>query len=280
MAISVEPEMTTQTIVVDGLTLRYAEAGQGQSTHAILTSPWPESLFSFEPMWERLAEHAHVIAVDLPGFGHSEYRAELQTSRAMGDFILTIADAFGLEAFHGVGPDIGTSSFLFAAAQAPQRIQSLVIGSGCAAFPIQAGGELADVIFAPDIRIFDGFEPREVIGAILGYHERHVLPERVREDFLSAYDGDRFVPSLGFVRAYPQELPVLAETLGSIQTPVAILQGAHDPGVLPVNAEYLRDGLPHSRLTLLDAGHFPWADRADEYAALILNWWSGAYLNP
>jgi pimeloyl-ACP methyl ester carboxylesterase len=65
-----------------------------------------------------------------------------------------------------------------------------------------------------------------------------------------------------------------------IRTPVEIIQGAHDPGVLPVNAQYLRDRLPCSRVNLLDAGHFVWADRADDYAALVTSWWNGGYENP
>ena len=28
-------------------------------------------------MWNRLAEHVHLVAVDLPGFGHSEGRTDL-----------------------------------------------------------------------------------------------------------------------------------------------------------------------------------------------------------
>jgi pimeloyl-ACP methyl ester carboxylesterase len=57
--------------------------------------------------------------------------------RAMGDFIIRIADHFGLENPHIVGPDIGTSSALFAAGAQPGRFRSLVVGSGGAAVPLQ-----------------------------------------------------------------------------------------------------------------------------------------------
>ena len=43
----------------------------------MLLSPWPESLFAFQPMWSRLADHAHLVAIDLPGFGQSERRDSL-----------------------------------------------------------------------------------------------------------------------------------------------------------------------------------------------------------
>jgi len=50
--------------------------------------------------------------------------------------------------------------------------------------------------------------------------------------------------------------------------------------VLPDNAQYLRDRLPNSKLDLLDANHFLWADRADDYAALVVKWWNAGYNRP
>jgi pimeloyl-ACP methyl ester carboxylesterase len=76
-------------------------------------------LYAFEPIWSRLAEHAHLVAIDLPGFGRSERRNELMSPRAMGEFLVRVADAFGLESPHVVGPDVGTGASLFAAALHP-----------------------------------------------------------------------------------------------------------------------------------------------------------------
>jgi pimeloyl-ACP methyl ester carboxylesterase len=109
------------------------------------------------------------------------------------------------------------------------------------------------------------------------YVERYALPDFVREDYLSSYEGDRFVESMRYVRAYPTDLPVLRDLLPEIQTPVQIINGARDPVVPLVNAEYLHERLPKSKLDLLDAGHFTWEDAADEYAALVTSWWAGGY---
>src|SRR5437016_14096182 len=94
---------------------------------AILLSPWPESLYTFEQMWSRLAEHAHLVAIDLPGFGHSERKDELLTSSAMGGFVEHVIDAFGLQQPHVVGPDLGTSTLLSSAASPPGTLPSIVI---------------------------------------------------------------------------------------------------------------------------------------------------------
>ena len=262
--------------VIDGLSVRFAESGD-RDDHALLLSPWPESLLAFEPMWSRLAKDMHLVAVDLPGFGHSQRRDALLSPRAMGDFVIQVADAFGLESPHVVGPDIGTAASLFAAARHPGRLRSLVVGSGGTAVPLQLGSPLNDWIDASDLGRFRAADPRQIVAGVLSSIERYALPDPVREDYLSSYEGDRFVESMRYARTYPAELPALRDLLPQVQTPVQIIAGGRDSAVPPVNAEFLHERLPHSKLDIIDAGHFTWEDGADQYAALVTTWWSGGY---
>jgi pimeloyl-ACP methyl ester carboxylesterase len=259
---------------IDGLSIRFAQS-EDRDDHALLLSPWPESLFAFEPTWERLAEHTHLVAIDLPGFGHSQRRDQLLSPRAMGEFVIRVADVFGLESPHVVGPGVGTPAALFAAALYPGRLCSLVVGG--AAFPLRLGGVLKDWVEAPDVEGYRSADPRQIVAGVLTNIERYELLDFVREDYLSAYEGDRFVESMRFVRSYPIDLPILSDLLPVIQTPVQIIAGARDPVVPPVNAEFLDQRLPYSQLNIIDAGHFTWEDAADEYAALATSWWEGGY---
>jgi pimeloyl-ACP methyl ester carboxylesterase len=262
--------------VIDGLSIRFAES-EPRDDHALLLSPWPESLLAFEPTWPRLAEHTHLVAIDLPGFGHSQRRDALLSPQAMGEFVIRAADAFGLESPHAVGPDIGTGALLFAAAAHPGRLPSLVVGSGCAAVPLQLGRALKDWVEALDVERYRTMNPRQIVAGALSGIQRYALPDAVREDYLSAYDGDRFVESMRYVRTYPAELLVLRDLLPQIQTPVQIIAGALDDAVPPVNAEFLHERLPHSKLDIINVGHFTWEDGADEYAGLVTSWWAGGY---
>jgi pimeloyl-ACP methyl ester carboxylesterase len=267
----------TQFRTIEGLAIRYAES-EDREDHALLLSPWPESLYAFEPTWLRLAERTHLVAVDLPGFGRSQRSDALLSPRAMGEFVPRLADAFGLEDPHVVGPDVGTGASLFAAALHPGRFRSLVVGSGGAAFPLQLGSVLKDWVEAPDLERYRSADPREIVGgALTAGIERYALPDHVREDYLSSYDGDRFVESMRYVRSYPTQLPMLRDLLPQIQTPVQIFAGARDPAVPPGNAEFLHERLPSSKLDMIDAEHFVWEDGADEFAALVTSWWSGGY---
>lgn len=101
---------------------------------------------------------------------------------------------------------------------------------------------------------------------------RHRLPEAVREDYLTSYAGDRFVESMAYVRSYPSELRVLTEQLSDIRTPVQIIAGRHDVLVPPSNAEFLHARLAHSKLDILETGHFAWEDGADDYLELTRSW--------
>ena len=204
---------------VDGLSIRFAESEQ-RGTHALLLSPWPESLFAYEPTWARLAEDTHLVAIDLPGFGHSERCDALLSPRAMGEFIGRFADAFGLENPHVIGPDIGTPAALFAASLYPGRFRSLVVGGGGSAYPLQLGGVLKEWVEAPDLEAFRRKEGRQIVAATIATMERFRPSAVAWEDYLSAYEGNRFAESLRYVRTFPADLLVLRDLLPAIETPV------------------------------------------------------------
>jgi pimeloyl-ACP methyl ester carboxylesterase len=221
----------------------------------VLTSPWPESVYAFAPMWASLAEHARLFAVDLPGFGASERRLDLLSPRAMGEFLAQLVAEVGLGTPHVVAPDVGTSAALFAAAAHPARFASVIVGTGGAAVPLQLGEPLASWVLDPDVEKYRRMDPRVIVGAAVDTIAGGV-PADIRDDYLSCYDGDRFVESMRYVRSYPEELPVLAEQLPQISTPVTIINGRNDRIVPLANAKFLDDRLPTSRLVVIDAGHF------------------------
>jgi pimeloyl-ACP methyl ester carboxylesterase len=203
MTTSLNQSIQMQFRTIDGLSIRFAES-EDRDDHALLLSPWPESLLAF---------------------------------------------------------------------------QRMVVGSGGSAFPLQLGSVLKDWVEAPDLEAYRRIDPRQIVGGALSSIERYVLPDSVREDYLSSYEGDPFVESMRYVRTYPTELPVLRDLLPRIETPVQIIAGARDPAVPPVNAEFLHERLPKSKLDIIDAGHFNWEEAPDEYAALVTSWWSGGYAN-
>jgi pimeloyl-ACP methyl ester carboxylesterase len=268
MAAALSSQVQFRTI--DGVRIRHADSGGSQESTVLLTSPWPESVYAFAPMWDTLAAHARLFAIDLPGFGASERRQELLSPRAMGGFLARLIAEADLGTPHIVAPDVGTSAALFAAAAHPERIASVIVGTGGAAVPLQLGEPLASWVLDPDLDKYRRMDARAIVGAAVDTIAGGV-PDDIRADYLDCYDGDRFVESMRYVRRYPEELPELAEVLPHIPTPVTLINGRHDRVVPLANAEFLDARLPSSHLVVIDAGHFVWEEAPTQYASAILD---------
>jgi pimeloyl-ACP methyl ester carboxylesterase len=227
-------------------------------------------VYAFAPMWASLSEHARLFAVDLPGFGASERRDDLLSPRAMGEFLAQLIAEADLGRAHIVAPDVGTAAALFAAAVSPERLASVVVGTGGAAVPIQLGEPLASWVLDPDLDKYRRMDPRLIVNTAVDTIAGGV-PDDIRADYLACYDGDRFAESMRYVRKYPEELPVLAGLLPQITVPVTIINGRHDRVVPLANAEFLDQRLPVSRLVIIDAGHFVWEEEPDKYASAVLD---------
>src|SRR4026209_2206298 len=125
--ISDESNPATTTIpplfrVFDEERIRFAYNKADSEFTILMLSPWPESLWAFRRIWDRVSEAARVVAIDLPGFGHSDGRPELIAPDAMGRFLGRLIEEWELGAPHVVGPDVGTAAALFLASTAPDRV--------------------------------------------------------------------------------------------------------------------------------------------------------------
>jgi pimeloyl-ACP methyl ester carboxylesterase len=269
----IKPAFTT----VDGLTIRYATSPKPGAETLMLLSPWPESIYAYMPTWQRLAEQYSLLAVDLPGFGQSQGRPDIMSTRAMGEFVTRLLSTFDVELPHAVGPDVGTGALLWAAVTHPEAFRSIVVGGGGAVFPLQVDGLLKTFIDAGSIEPFQALDPADVISQSVGSIKNYNMPAIVRDDYVKSYSGDRFAQSIAYVQSYPSDLEALASELPSLSTPVQILVGRDDPYGLASDAQLLDQKLKHSRLHIFPTGHNAWEEDPAAYAAAIIEWVNGGY---
>ena len=277
MSTGTQSRMYTYFRVFDGVRVRFADTKADSDTTVLMLAPWPETLWAFRRIWDRITSLGRVVAIDMPGFGHSDQPAELIAPDSSGAFLARLIDQWGLGAPHVVGPDVGTAAALFLAAKAPERITSLTIGGGAVRYPIEAGGALKDIIEAPSLDDVRGLDARTNIGYAVQPAAASETEPEVHEDYVSAYDLGRFAESARFVRHYPEQNPVLGDLLPTIMTPTQIVAGRNDELVPWSNNQYLGQLLPNSEIHPLDAGHFAWEQAAEEYGRLVAEWVSGGY---
>ena len=270
----IRPEFTT----LDGLAIRYATSPKPGAETVVLLSPWPESIYAYLPTWQRLAERFSLVAVDLPGFGQSQGRPDLLSTRGMGEFVIRMISSFDIDVPHAVGPDVGTGALLWAAVTHPEAFSSIVVGAGGATFPLQVDGLLKTFIEAGSIEPFKELDPADVIRQSVGAIKNYDVPTIVRDDYVKSYSGDQFAQSVAYVQSYPSDLEALAPRLPSLETPVQILVGRDDPYGLASDAQLLDQRLSHSELHVFPTGHNAWEEDPAAYAGAIIDWVNGGYL--
>src|ERR1700733_12461932 len=170
--------------MADGVEIRYAEANAGAEPTLLLLSPWPESLYAWEQLLPRLSSAGHVIAIDLPGFGHSEGRADLYSPQAMGRFLVRLIEQWRLGVPHIVGPDVGCPATLFAAAASPSSLTSAIVGNGATSYPLEVGGALADLIGGPELDSLLALEGADVVRQSMQLHETYEVSSAALEDYV------------------------------------------------------------------------------------------------
>lgn len=101
------------------------EMGQGEPV--LLVHSAGQSIYTWRKLMPLLAAHYRVIAVDLPGFGHSDRPYSLSYSMdEMADALLRILDALHLPYVHAVGCTMGAMYLLYAMTKMPVRFGKVV----------------------------------------------------------------------------------------------------------------------------------------------------------
>lgn len=261
---------------IDGVNIRLATGGRAGGIPAVLTSPWPQSIYAFRGILSEIGSSAPYVAIDLPGFGMSQGRSDLMSPTGMARFIVRAAWKLGIKRMHGIGPDVGALAMLSAAADCPDLFESLVVGSGATSVELAAGG-LTDLI-SSQRGAFAEAEGGDLAVGFVTQSAANATPPAVMEDYWLSSSASRFEQAANFVRSYPEELPILGEQLHRIETSVLVLAGRNDPLVPPANGQFLVDRIKRSRQVLLDGGHLIWEDAAAQYGATIKHWIDGAYM--
>jgi len=120
-----------RTFETDGVKLFYRESGERGAPGLLLLHGQPCSSFYFRHLFEPLAEVAHVVAPDLPGFGFTEapegypYRFE-----SMAQTIDALTDEVGMDRFFLYVHDFGSAVAYALALKYPERVLGLIIQNG------------------------------------------------------------------------------------------------------------------------------------------------------
>lgn len=103
--------------------LRQHEASRTDALRVLCTHGWLDNANSYVPMMPYLPD-MDLVAIDLPGHGHSSHQAGQYSTLDAAVQCLEVATALAWDTFHVIGHSLGGSLALMMAVAAPQRILS------------------------------------------------------------------------------------------------------------------------------------------------------------
>ncbi|MFF9127785.1 alpha/beta fold hydrolase [Streptomyces sp. NPDC014889] len=274
---------TYRSTDVNGLKVFYRESGPRDAPKLLLLHGFPSAGHMFRDLIPQLADHFHVIAPDLLGFGQSDMPSRdgfTYTFEALTDVLEGFTDAVGFDRYALYVFDYGAPTGFRLAVRRPERITAIVTQNGNAyeeglsdgwnpirAYweePTQANRDAIRTLLQPETTVWqythgvadpasvspDGYTLDNHYLARPGAHEIQL---------------DLFLDYASNVRLYP----TFQEYFRTHQPPLLAVWGRNDPFFLPPGAEAFRRDIPGADVRLLDTGHFALETHSGEIAAAI-----------
>jgi len=269
----------------DGKKIFYREAGARSAPAILLLHGFPTSSHMFRNLIPALAEHYHVVAPDLPGFGFSitpdrktvRYTFE-NLAKVIGKFTETIKlERFALYIF-----DYGAPVGLRLALAHPERIAAIISQNG------NAYEEGLSEAWNPIQRYWK--EPTEENRNAL---REFLTPEATKWQYTHGVaDASQVAPEsytldsallarpgndeiqLDLCLDYASNValyPKFQEYFRTKRPPLLAVWGKNDPFFLPPGAEAFKRDNPNAEVKLLDTGHFALETHVEEIAREILD---------
>ena len=219
---------------------------------------WLHGVPDSSELWTPFLERAGGIAPDLPGFGRSAKRGDLDYSIAgYADWLERFCDHVVLDRIRLAVHDWGAVGLAFAQ-RSPERVERLVA--------IDAVPFLPGYRWHPIARVWRTPVAGEIaMGLAIGPIVRRLLPDGRAEPVLEHFDPGTQRAILRLYRSSPPEvLAAAGRDLGAIAAPALVLHGARDRYIPARFADGLTAALGDGRAEHVEgAGHWPWLDRPE-----------------
>ena len=269
-----------RTAKVDGKNVFYREAGAADAPKLLLLHGFPTAGHMFRDLIPLLADRAHIVAPDLPGFGNSDMPDKGATFDRIADTIDRFTEVVGFDRYAVYVFDYGAPTGFRLAVRHPDRITAIISQNGNAYEeglsdgwkPIRAYWQDASPANRDALRAF--LKPETTVWQ---YTHGAPDPTRVSPD---GYSLDNFYLSRPGVAEVQLDLfgdyksnvalyPTFQQYFRTHKPPLLAVWGKNDPFFLPPGAEAFKRDIPGAVVRFFDAGHFALETHAAEIAAAI-----------
>jgi pimeloyl-ACP methyl ester carboxylesterase len=270
-------------VSVDGFNVFYRQAGPADAPALLLLHGFPTSSHMFRELIPALADRFHVVAPDLPGFGHSDMPPRdkfTYTFAKLAEVIERFTEVIGLVRFAIYIFDYGAPTGLRMAVRHPERITAIISQNGNAyeeglsegwnpirAYwqdPSEKNRAALNAFLAPETTFWQythGVSDASLVSPD-GYSlDNHYLMRPGAHDVQLDLFGDY----KSNVAMYPEFQAYFRKH----KPPFLAAWGKNDPFFLPPGAEAFKRDIPGAEVRFFDTGHFALETHGEEIAEAI-----------
>jgi pimeloyl-ACP methyl ester carboxylesterase len=272
-----------RTVIVDGISIFYREAGPRDAPTLLLLHGLPSSSRMFEPLFARLSDCVHLIAPDYPGFGHSDWpdpKRFAYTFDHCAEILTRFTDALGLSRYVLYMQDYGGPVGFRMVLAHPERVEGLIVQDAVAHDEGLGASWKTRRAFWAD-RAENEAALRANLLSLEAARTRHLGtdPDVGRYDpdlwtdefrFLSQsgqaeIQSDLFYDYRTNVDAYPKWQAWMREK----QPRLLVIWGRYELSFDAGEPERFRQDVPEAVIHIVDGGHFALDTAADEVAERV-----------
>nr|BAI53126.1 hypothetical protein [Arthrobacter sp. IF1] len=265
------PYLSRETVDVNGITLSYLAVGSPEASPLLLLHGtfWSRV---WQPVLPALAGQLHCMALDFPGFGHSE--GELGVTEAsipaLARIVLDTADALGLDRFAVAGHDIGGGVAQHLAAHSGRVTRMVLINAVMFdSWPVPAVGKFRD----PAVRA--ATDPADLLAARTKTMQlavdRQLATEEIDDYVLPWRSPTRARSWMAMAAAADSRYTrQLLPALTAAAVPTRLIWGRGDDFQKVSFARHFVTVVPSSDLIEVAGKHIPMEDSPQKIAAAML----------
>lgn len=223
----------------------------------------------WDPVMPALTRVFRVLRFDMRGHGATEAPAgEYRIEDLAGD-VLRVAAAAGARRFHYIGISLGGMTGMWLGANAPERLEKLVLANTSAYFgpegwtariaAVKAGGMAA----IADMAMSRFFTPEFIAaaGPLFGTAKRNLL----------AVDPAGYMGCCAAIRDMDQR-----DSLARITAPTLVVTGTRDQATPPAQGRAIAEAVKGAAYAELPCAHIPTLESAAEFAGAVIGFLASA----
>jgi pimeloyl-ACP methyl ester carboxylesterase len=284
-----EQKTTYRSVLIEGISIFYREAGPKDAPTILLLHGLPSSSRMFEPLFAGLSDVYHLVAPDYPGFGHSDW-PDTKSFQYTFDHIARLMTGFtetlNLQRYTLYMQDYGGPVGFRMALAHPERVTGLIVQDAVAHNEGLGANWKARREFWAD-RAANEKALRQNLLSLAATRTRHVGSDPAVE----RYDPDLWTDEFAFLgragqgdiqtelfydyRTNVTAYPAWQQWLRKTQPPLLVIWGKYDLSFDSSEPEAYRRDVPSAKVHVLDAGHFALDTVPDEIAALVRRFMAG-----